>query len=84
MVGQNAYLRKQLDKSMKQKKPVLESPTGSNLDELIEEAESQHSKYEGEAEPRRAPQMEWPAPSNNDFRVDIPEFEEKFDPNEFL
>ena len=37
---QNAYLHKQLDKSMKPKQRILESPTGSNLDEPCEEAES--------------------------------------------
>jgi len=85
VVGQNAYLRKQLDKSMKQKQRVLESPTGFNPDELSEEAESQHFEYKGQAEPRRALRREWRAPSNfNDFRVDIPEFEGKLDLDEFL
>jgi len=86
VVGQNAlFFVKQLKKSMKQKQRVLESPTGSNPEELSEEAESQHSEYEVEAEPRRTPRREWRAPSNsNDFRVDIPEFEGKLDPDEFL
>ena len=34
--GQNISLRKQLEKSMKQKYRILESPTGSNLEELSE------------------------------------------------
>jgi len=63
----------------------LESPTGSNPNELSEEAEVQHSEYEEEVEPRRTPRREWCAPSNFiDFRVDIPEFEGKLDPDEFL
>ena len=85
VVGQNVYLRKQLDKSMKQKQRDLESPMGSNPDELSEEVESQHSEYEGEAEPRRTPQREWRAPSNSkNLRVDISEFEGMLDPHEFL
>ena len=82
--GQNAYLHKQLSKSLKQKQRILESPSGSNLDE-VSEAKSQHSEYEGEAEPRRTPRKEWRPPTNsNDFRIDIPEFEGKLDPDEFL
>jgi len=47
--------------------------------------ESQHSEYEGEAEPRRTPRREWhPSLNSNDFRVDIPEFEGKLDPNKIL
>jgi len=45
--GQIEYLHKQLGKSMKQKQRVLESPTGSNLEDLSE-AESQHSVNEEE------------------------------------
>jgi len=46
----------------------LKSPTGANPEDLSEEAESQQSEYEGEAEPR-TPQREWHSPSNsNDFR----------------
>jgi len=43
--GQNLFLRKQLDKSMKQKQQDLEGPTSYNLEELSE-AESQHSIIE--------------------------------------
>jgi len=67
---------------MKQKQRVLESPTGSNPEDIIEEVESQHFEYEGEAEPRRTLQKDWHAPSkSNDFRVDIPEFKGKLDPD---
>ena len=85
MMNQNAYLRKQFEKSMKQKQPVLESPIGSNPEKLSEQAESQHSEYKGEAEPRRTPRKEWRAPTNcNDFRVELPVFEGKLDLDEFL
>jgi len=62
----------------------LESPTGSNLEELSE-AERQHSIYE-EDEPRRPVCARTP-PINinsNDFRVDIPEFEGKLNLEIFL
>ena len=49
VVGQNAYLRKQLDKLVKQKQRILESPTGSNPEDLSEEVEGQQSEYEGES-----------------------------------
>jgi len=63
----------------------LESPTRSNPDELSEETESQHLEYEGEAEPRRTPHREWHEPTNsNDFRIELPEFEGKLNPDEFL
>jgi len=70
--GENAYLSKQLDKSMKQKRHILESPTGSNLEELSE-AKSQHSNYE-EDEPRRSVHARRVSLNinSNDFRVDIP------------
>ena len=83
---QNEYLRKQLGQSLKQKQRILESPTGSTPEEEInEDIESQHSKYELDEEPRRTPRREWRTPSNsNDFRVELPEFEGKLDPDEFL
>jgi len=82
--GKNVYLCKQLEKSMKQKQRILESLTYSNLEEL-NEAESQHSIYE-EDEPRRPVRARRPPININsiDFKVDIPEFEGKLDPEEFL
>ena len=51
---------------------------------MNEEVECQHSKFEDE-EPRRTPCREWRPPTNsNDFRVELPGFEEKLDPDEFL
>ena len=69
---------------MKLKQRVLESPSGSNHDDLSE-AESQHSEFEGEDAPRRMPRREWHPTSNcNDFRVDISKFEGKLYLDEFL
>jgi len=84
--GQMEYLRKQLGKSMKQKIRNLESPSGSNPNpEDLSEAESQHSVNE-EEEPRTPVRARRPTfnVNSNDFRVDIPEFEGKLDPEEFL
>jgi len=69
--------------AIKLKQRVLESPSELNHDDLSE-AESQHSEFEGEAEPR-TPRREWrPTSNSNNFRVDIPKFEGKLDPDEFL
>ena len=83
---QNEYLRKQLGQSLKQKQRILESPTASTPEEENnEDVENQHSEYELDEEPRRTPRREWRTPSNsNDFRVELPEFEGKLDPDEFL
>ena len=81
---QKEYLCKQLGKSMRQKQRVLDCPSRSNS-EGLSEAESQHSIYE-EDELRRPVRARRP-PINinsNDFRVDIPEFKGKLDPEEFL
>jgi len=83
--NRNAYLRKQLEQSMKLKQKALESPSSSNPKDLSEEVESQHSEYEIEATPRGTPCKEGRAPTNfNDFRVELPEFEGKLDLDEFL
>jgi len=58
-----------------------ESCSGSSHDDLSE-VESQHSKFEGEAKPRRMPRREWrPTSNSNDFRVYIPKFQGNLDPN---
>ena len=82
--GQMEYLRKQLGKSLKQKIRNLESPSGSNHEDLSE-AESQHSVNEEEDPRTRARARRSTFNFNsNEFRVDIPEFEGKLDPEEFL
>ena len=82
--GQMEYLRKQLGKTLKKKIRNLESPSGSNQEELSE-AESQHSVNEDEdpRTPARARRSNYNF-NSNEFRVDIPEFEGKLDPEEFL
>jgi len=59
------------------------NPIGSNPEDLSE-AESQHSVNE-EEEPRTLVHAKRPTfnVSSNDFRVDIPEFEGKLNPEEF-
>jgi len=80
---QNEYLRRQLSKAMKLEQRVLESPSRSNLDEVS--IKSQHSEFKRDVEPRRTPRREWyPTSNSNDFRVEIPEFEGKPKPDEFL
>ena len=67
---------------MKQK--AFTSPSRSNHGGMSE-AESQHSKFEDEAEPRRMPKRECHrTPNFNDSRVDILEFKGKVDLDEFL
>jgi len=81
---QNEYLRRQLSKDMNLKQRVLESPSESNHDDMSE-AKSQQFEFEGETEPRRVLRREYhPTLNSNDFRVDIPEFEGKLDPDKFL
>ena len=65
MRNQNAYLCKQLEQLMKQKQKALESLTSSNPEDQSEGAESQHSKFEGEAKPRRTPRRERRVPLSN-------------------
>jgi len=40
MAQQNEYIRKQLGNSLKQKQQILESPSGSALEDVNEEAKS--------------------------------------------
>jgi len=85
MAQQNDYLRKQVGNSLKQKQQVLESTSGSNPRKVNEEAESQHSEYEINEELGRTPRSErWTPTNSNDFRDELPEFEGKLDPDEFL
>ena len=68
---------------MEQKQLVLESPTRSNLEELTK-TESQHSIYEEEPQTSARARRPTININSNDFRVDIPEFKGKLDPEEFL
>ena len=67
-----------------QKQRIMQSPIGSNLEELSV-AESRHLIYEEDV-PRSPVWAKRPPISINlnDFRLDIPEFKCKLDPEEFL
>ena len=67
---------------MKQKQKVLESPTTSVHDD--EEASNLVSSSSEEEPPKRIRGARRTPNNSNDFKVKIPEFEGKLDPNEFL
>ena len=87
--AQNDYLRKQLDTFMKEKRRSMRSSSSSRgigsiqtkkggKEELSEESSN-------EDESPRFPRKEPRQPNNfNDFKVDIPEFEGRLDPDDFL
>ena len=87
--AQNAYLRRQLDDFMKQKRRDLRSSSSSRPPGSVrggeegDEPPSRGSSSGGDSSrhPRRGPR---PTPNLNDFKVDIPEFEGKLDPDDFL
>jgi len=79
---QNEYLRKQPGDDTKQKQKALESPSASVHNE--DEASNLNSSS-SDKEPRRRVRGARRTPQNsNDFKVEIPEFEGKLDPDEFL
>ena len=82
--NQNEYLRCQLGEVLIHKKKVAESRTES--DHAGEsEAKSNAIESASEQEPPRRSRRERKSTSNsNDFRVNIPEFEGKLDPEELL
>ena len=89
LANQNEYLRRQLGETLRQKRRDLRSssssrPRGSGRgDEDGGESFSEGSPSE-EGSPRH-PRREGRQPNqSNDFRVDLPEFEGKLDPDEFL
>ena len=77
-------MRKQLGEFMKQKQKMHASPNSSTQGEE-EEATSDPLSSSSEGEPFREERKEerWPT-NSNDFRVEIPEFKSKLDPDEFL
>ena len=87
--AQNDYLRKQLDTFMKEKRRNLRSssssrrPGSTRLRKGEEEALSDESSNEDDSPrfPRREPRQHH---NFNDFKVDIPEFEGRLDPDDFL
>jgi len=83
-VAQNEYLRKQLYDFMKQKQKMYAEPTRFENGEE-EQAASNPSSSSREDEPLKRMRNEPRFQANaNDFRVEIPEFEGKLDPDELL
>ena len=82
MRSRNEYLQKQLEQSMEQKRRAFDSPSSSTPEDPIED--------EGDEveQPSQTPRREWRIPqsnsNSNDFRIELPEFEGKLDPDEFL
>ena len=87
--AQNDYLRKQLDTFMKEKRRSMRSSSSSKGFGSIQtkkggkEALSDESSNEDDSPrfPRREPRQ---THNFNDFKVDIPEFEGRLDPDDFL
>ena len=87
--AQNDYLRKQLDTFMKEKRRSMRSSSSSRGIGSIQtkkggkEDLSDESSNEDESPrfPRREPHQN---NNFNDFKVDIPEFEGRLDPDDFL
>ena len=82
--AQNEYLQKQLGSFLKQKQKMNEEPLQSEP-RRQEEVSSGNLDSSSEDEPLRMARPEPRFQANtNDFKVEIPEFEGKLDPDEFL
>ena len=87
--GQNEYLKKQLGESLKQKRKEVRSsrssnPSGSDQDG-VDYGEYNHLNSSSDEEPIRRPRRNVRnLPSFGDIKVEVPEFEGKLDPDEFL
>ena len=87
--AQNDYLRKQLSESLKQKRRKLRSssssrPPGSAQWEEEEEEPLSNGSSSEEASPRSHRRGRRHTTNFNDFKVDIPGFEGKLDPDDFI
>ena len=87
--SQNEYLKRQLSESMKQKRKELRSSHSSNSSESDQgeedHDESHHLNSSSEEEPLRRPRRHRRnAPNLGDIKVEVPEFEERLDSDEFL
>ena len=81
--AQNEYLRKQLGSFLKQKQRMNEETLQSEprrYEQVQSHDVGSSSEEEVPRRPRREPRNQH---STNDFRVEIPEFEGKLDPEEF-
>ena len=87
--GQNEYLKKQLGESLKQKRKEVRSsrssnPSGSDQDG-VDYGEYNHLNSSSDEEPIRRPRRNVRnPPSFGDIKVEVPKFEGKLDPDEFL
>ena len=82
--AQNEYLRKQLGNHMKQKQKFFEVGEQSGTKYRGEEEASNASSYSDDEIPfERRRRVVRPTFNSNDFKVEIPEFEGKLDPDEF-
>jgi len=82
--AQNEYLRKQLGSFLKKKQKMSKEPLQSEPTRQVQVF--CHNLYSfSEDEPLRMARLESRFQANtNDFKVEIPEFESKLDPKEFL
>jgi len=82
--AQNEYVRKQLGTFLKQKQKLNEEPSYA-APQGREQVFSHNLESSSDEEPFRRPRSEQRGQGNsNDFRVKIPEYEGKLDPEEFL
>jgi len=87
--AQNQYLRKQLESSLKERRKAMRSSSSSRRSGSVRRGkEKEDEPYLGsstEDESPRFPRRESRPPNNfNDFKVAIPEFEGRLDPDDFL
>ena len=83
--AKNEYLRKQLGNNMKQKQKLQEPSIRIGTDYgHEEEASNALSDSEEDVPFGRTQRRTWPTFNSNEFKVEIPEFEGKLDPDEFI
>jgi len=83
--AQNEYLRKQLGNQMRQKQKLHEPSIRIGVDYGHEkEASNALSDSEEDVPFGRAQRRTRPTFNSNEFKVEIPEFEGKLDPDEFI
>ena len=88
--AQNHYLRKQLESSLKERRKAMRSSSSSRRSGSARGGkEEEEGPYLGSTSGEDSPRFlrrESRRPNNhfNDFKIDIPEFEGKLDPDDFL
>ena len=89
ITNQNAYLIRQLDESMKQRRKEIRSSTSFRSSQSVREEGNEEDPHSsgpsiGEEPLRRPSRGRRHHPNLNNVRVEVPEFEGKLDPDEFL